>query len=148
MEEKKEDLEQIEKQFIIGSDAENEDFINLMRRVINYAKVDKNGYVIINEVINRKITLQDKILLILTVRYLASKLQEKLEKDITISAEVSAEELAKMAKSTKNVMFARVTELKTARKLISGNTKGSYVILDYHIKDFLNKLDNISNKNT
>ena len=137
MEKDIEKLKELEKSFIINSDAELEDYTELIRRSSRYAKVDNYGYVILGEKTSNKFTIKESIVLVLITRYLANKLQEKLKKDITIQEEVSADEIARISNSKKSVVMARAKELKDSRKIFSGKKKGTYKIAPHYIKTFL-----------
>jgi len=132
-------LEEIEKAFILDVDAEKEDYTHLINRVLEYAKVDSSGYVILEGKFDREMIIKDKIMLILVVRQLASKLQEKLGRENTIKPEVSAEELAKFTKSKKEVIMARAKDLKDSRKLTAD--RGIYSVTGHSIKSFLDEMD-------
>lgn len=130
-------LEELERQFILEEDMEHEDINNLISRMLKFCKIDKKGYVIIY---NKKLIIRDKILLVLSARYLANKLQEKLGKEITIMASINAKELAKMLREKENAIRARFKDLKEEGKIVTLK-RGVYKITPHSIEDFLKILE-------
>jgi DNA-binding transcriptional ArsR family regulator len=130
------ELEELEQQFISNNDIEREDVKRLIEDIMRYCKIDKNGFVII---LNQDIAISDKILLILSAKYLANKLQRILGKEPSISEKSDATELANMIRVKKPVVAARLKELKDRNQVIS-NEKGIYRILPHATKLVLNKL--------
>jgi len=136
------ELEDLEKQFILNEDMEHEDIKELISRILKFCKIDNNGFVMIH---NARLTIPNKILLILSARYLANKLQQKLGKEIKISDYVSAKELSNMMKEKDTVIIARLKDLKDAKKIISQD-RGVYKVASYAIKDFLTELEGAKNE--
>lgn len=136
-----EELEDIEKQFILNEDMEHEDIEEFIKRILSFCKIDSKGFVRIQK---PDLIIPQKIMLVLSARYLANKLQEKLGKKDSISEKVSAEELSNMLRSKKSVIVARVKDLKDSNKLNSPS-KGTYQVSPYAIEDFLDELE--KNKN-
>jgi DNA-binding transcriptional ArsR family regulator len=131
------DFEELEKQFILTEDMEQEDLKNLIRRIQKLCKIDNNGYVII-----RKTNLSNvqQILLVLSARYLGNRLQLKLNRDITIFEICKIKELSEMLKVKDAVITARLKELKDKKKVISPD-RGEFKIPPYEIKDLLEELE-------
>jgi len=142
MEEELKKLQELEKGLIVQDNIEVEDYMDSIKRVSKYAKVDNFGYVDIDDKISKKLIIKDKIILILIVRYLANKLQEKLKREITISQETSPNEIARFSNSKKSVIMARAKELKDTRKIIVGKKKGQYSISPNYIRIFLDIISN------
>lgn len=136
------DLENLEKQFILNEDIEHEDIKDLIGRISKFCKIDNKGFVVIQ---GKKLKLLDKILLILSARYLANKLQHKLGKEVTIPENVSAKELSNMIKEKNTVILARLKDLKDGKKIISQGW-GVYKVASYAINDFLMELEGAKNE--
>lgn len=141
----KSELEKIEGEFILSHDAEKEDYAKLIRRMMKYAKVDQEGYVIIDETA-KDVPMKDKILLILTTRYLANKLQEKLGKENAIKGEMSADDLEHIMRAKKDVIQARIKELRDDNK-VKSEKAGIYSIAPHYLKTFLDTLDKNNQSN-
>jgi len=133
------ELENLERDFIVGDDMEKDTYIRLIKRVIKYAKVDRAGYVLLSQDI--KFPIKNRVMIILVVRYLASKLQEILSKENTINQYVSVDELSRMSGAKKSVIMARAKDLKDDRKLESSKNKGGYRVFQHSIESFLDQLD-------
>ena len=133
-------LENIEKKFIIEGDAEIENIEKSIERVSKFSNVDITGYVRLDNNV-KKISIKDKILLIIATRYLANKLQEKLKKEPTISIEVDSNEISKMLGTKVNVISARLKDLKDERKILSKKA-GVFTMATYSIESLLSKLEN------
>lgn len=136
------ELEELETQFILEEDMEHEDIKSLITRMLKFCRIDKNGYVIIYD---KKLKIADKILLILSARYLANKLQQKLGKEITIKEEVGNKELAKMLREKNEVIAARLKDLKEDRKIVPLR-RGLHKIASYEINEFLRTLEGRKNE--
>jgi len=132
-----EELEKLRKQFIIEEDIEHEDIKQLITRILKFCKIDRNGYVIIH---NKNLRIIDRILLILSARYLGNKLQQKLGKEITIHKEVTNKEIANMLKEKETVITARLKDLKDDAKVIPVR-RGVYKVAPYIIDTFLSQLE-------
>ncbi|MBU0471131.1 MAG: hypothetical protein KKF65_00775 [Nanoarchaeota archaeon] len=135
-----EELENLEKSFILDEDMEHENIKELIARTLKFCKIDKNGFVIIDQKTLSKLRIQDKVILVLVARHLASKLQEKLGRDVTIKEEVSSQELAHMLKEKQLVVNARMKELKDKKQALPV-TRGTYKIAPYGISPFLKSLE-------
>ena len=86
------------------------------------------------------LTIPQKIMLALSARYLANKLQQKLGRESSIMEISNAKELADMLKEKEAVIAARLKDLKDAKKVISPN-RGVFKIAPYAIKDFIAELE-------
>lgn len=138
------ELEEIEKKFIVREDKEKEDYVKLITRLIKFATADEGGFVIIDDTC-KDLTVKEKILLVLVVRHLASKLQEKLNRERTINEEVSGEDLAKFLGVKKAVIQARAKDLKDEGKIFSSQpSSGKYKIAHYAIRKVIESLENHS----
>ncbi|MFH0832282.1 MAG: hypothetical protein V1900_00975, partial [Candidatus Aenigmatarchaeota archaeon] len=80
------ELEELEKQFILNEDMAHEDIKDLIKRILKFCKIDNKGFVIIQK---KKLRIIDKMILVLSARYLANKLQIKQARDVTIQEIVS-----------------------------------------------------------
>ncbi len=104
-----EKLESLEEKFIRKEDLEEEKIGELIEEIRNYATVDKNGFVKINHDLDLS---QRKIVwLVLSVRYLANKLQSRLNREDPIRAEMKASDIAEILKKNKTTISARLKEL-------------------------------------
>jgi hypothetical protein len=132
------ELEDLEKQFILNEDMEHEDIKDLIKRMLVFCKIDSQGFVIIQS--SSKLIIPQKLLLILSARYLANKLQQKLARENGISELVTIKDLANMMKEKDTVIIARLKDLKDAKKIISPE-RGVYKIASYALKPFLTELE-------
>ena len=130
-------LEDLEKEFIIDEDMEQEDIQQLISRILKFCKIDKNGYVVIYD---KNLKLIDKILLILSARYLGNRLQQKLNRDITINDQVNNKEISNMLREKDIVVNARLKDLKDERKVILIR-RGIYKIAPHVIDQVLSALE-------
>lgn len=131
------ELENLEKQFILNEDMEHEDIKDLINRILTFCKIDNKGFVVIQI---SGLSIPQKIMLTLTARYLANKLQQKLNRDSSIAENSNAKELASMLREKEAVIAARLKELKDSKKIISPD-RGIFKIAPYAIKEFLTTLD-------
>jgi vancomycin resistance protein YoaR len=137
------ELEDLEKQFILNEDMEDEDIKDLISRILKFCKIDNKGFVVIQK---SSLIMPQKIMLVLSARYLANKLQQKLGREnINIYEVVTAHELSSMLKEKDTVIIARLKDLKDAKKVISSE-RGVYKIAPYAIKDFLTDLEGGKNE--
>ena len=133
------DLQKIEKSFIIDGDAEMENIEGFIERISKFSKVDMAGHVVLpNEL--KRLSIKDKILLVIATRFLANRLQEKLKKEPTIAIEVDRNELAKMLGTKEDVISARLKDLKDERKILSKKA-GVFTMAPYYLEPFLSKLE-------
>ena len=116
---------------------EHEDVGNLTNRILKFCKIDNKGFVIIEKM---SLKVADKILLVLSAKYLANRLQQKLNRKITISEISSAGEIAKILKEKETVIAARLNDLKGAKKIISPE-RGSFKVAPYEIEKFIGELE-------
>jgi len=132
------EMEDLEKQFILSEDMEHEDINGLVKRILNFCKVDTKGFVVIQK---SGLIIPQRIMLVLSARYLANKLQQKLGREnISINEVVTLKELSGMLKEKDTVIIARLKDLKDAKKVLSSE-RGIYKVATYAIKDFLTELD-------
>ena len=135
-------LEELEKQFIINEDMEHEDIKISINRLLKFCKIDEKGFVIIQK---SSLNMIQKIMLVLSARYLASNLQKKLGREKIISDEISANELTDMLREKNTVVIARLKDLKDTKKIISSK-RGIYKVASYAIDDFLTELESVKNE--
>jgi len=135
------DLDDLEKQFILNEDMEHEDIKTLISRILNFCKIDNKGFVIIHD---KQLKMRDKIVLVLSARYLANRLQTKLGKEVNIQETINIKELTIMLNEKNGVITARLKELKDAKKIIQQD-RGTYKVAPYAINDFLNQLEGVKN---
>ena len=132
-----ENLEDLEKKFILNEDMEHEDIGSLTNRILRFCKVDNKGFVII-EKMNLKIA--DKVMLVLSARYLANRLQQKLGKEPTISEVSNAGEIAKILREKETIIAARLNDLKIAKKIISPK-RGIFKVASYEVEKFIKGIE-------
>ena len=132
-----EGLEELKKQFIVEDDIELDELKQLILRISKFCKVDKNGYVIVH---NDKIRIIDKILLVLSARFLGNRLQQKLGEEVAIHEEINNKEIATMLKEKQTVVNARLKDLKDDRKIILVR-RGVYKVLPHIIYNLLDRLE-------
>ena len=104
--------------------------------ILEFCKIDNNGYVVIRR---PGLTMHQRILLVLSARYLANKLQQKLNRDSPIEESCTTMEIANMLKGKDTVVRVRLKELKDDKKVLSP-TRGVFKIAPYEIEDFLTEL--------
>ncbi len=135
-------LEDLEKQFIMNEDMEHEDIAILISHILKFCKVDNKGFVLVND---KKLKIANRVLLILSARYLGNKLQQKRGKEVTITESMTAKELAGMLKEKDTVIIARLKDLKDDSKVIPQD-RGVYKVAPYAIADFLTELEGVKNE--
>jgi hypothetical protein len=136
-----EELEKLEKQFILDHDAEPEEIRTLVSRILKFCKIDPKGYVIIRA---RKLSKTDKIMLVLAARYLACNLQRKLGREAAINQEVSNKELADMLQEKPTIVRARLKDLKKDSKIVRTES-GVHKAAGHSISEFLERLEGPKN---
>ncbi|RLG44252.1 MAG: hypothetical protein DRN81_04920 [Thermoproteota archaeon] len=130
------DLEELEKEFIMSEDMEHDEIRELIGLVLGICKIDKKGYVVIRRT---GLTMQQRIMVVLTARYLANKLQQELERESPIDETCTTMEIANMLKEKDTVVRVRLKELKDDKKVLSPK-RGVFRIAPYEIKEFLKEL--------
>ena len=137
-----EELEDLEKQFILNEDMEHEDIKNLISRILKFCKIDSKGFVVIQK---SDLTIPQKIMLVLSAKYLANRLQQKLGRESPISEISRTKELARMLREKDAVIAARLKDLKDAKKIISPD-RGTFKVAPYAIESFLKELEGVKNE--
>lgn len=135
------ELEELEKEFILSEDMEHDDIKDLISRILEMCKIDTKGHVVIRK---SDLTMQQRIMLVLSARYLANKLQQKLSRESSIDETCKTMDIANMLKEKDTVIRVRLKELKDAKKVISSG-RGVFKIAPYEIKDFLTELEGAQN---
>lgn len=133
-----ESYEEIGKKFILEEDMKHENLKELIGRIMEFAKVDSKGYVLIID--SKKLRIVDKIMIVLITRYLANKLQKELQKKISIKEEVSIKEFEDMLKEKKAVIAARLKDLRKDKKIIDIK-KGLYKVSPYSVEEYIEYLE-------
>lgn len=136
------ELEDLEKQLILKDDMEHGDIKQLVGKLLQFCKIDEKGFVVIQK---PSLIIPKKIMLVLSARYLANKLQQKLGREKVISEEVSAKELSNILKEKDAVIRARLKDLKDAKKILSPQ-RGIYKISPYTVNAFLIELEGTKNE--
>src|SRR3989344_6375101 len=132
-----EELEKLEKEFILSEDMEHEDIKGLIQKILGLWKIDNKGFVVINK---SQLRVKDKIMLVLSARHLANKLQQKLGRGELISEEVPIKDVASTIREKDNVVAARLSDLKDEGKVVA-SAKGVYKVAPYAIKQFLSEME-------
>ena len=140
-----EDLKELEKSFILDTDMKHENIKELIIRVQKHCQIDKTGSVRIDDKTAKKMTILDKVMLIMITRHLASELQKRLGSENTIKEEITSKELAEMLKEKQDVLNARLKDLKDKKQILSV-AKGTYRVAPYAITPFLDSLGGDSNE--
>ncbi|MEK6937181.1 MAG: phage head-tail connector protein [Nanoarchaeota archaeon] len=134
-------LQNLKNKFLIDEDAELENIEHLIDRFSEFVKVDLGGHVVFKDKnLRSNLTIPEKILVVIAARFLASKLQEKLKGEVTISPTVDAGEITKFINVQKTVVAARLKELKDERKILSPRT-GVFSIAPYNIDSIIIRLE-------
>lgn len=136
------ELEDLEKEFILNEDMEHDNIRALVGRILKFCKIDSKGFVISHKT---SLKIPDKILLVLSARYLANKLQQSIGRENSISEEISAKELSNMIREKDAVVIARLKDLKDANKVLSSE-RGIYKVAPYAIEPFLKELEGVKNE--
>lgn len=130
------ELEELKKAFILDEDAEHSNIEELIKKTMNFCKIDKKGHVVLDANSTKSFKIHDKILLVMTARHLANKLQKKEDGEATITEEITAGEVADILREKKNVMATRLKELKDDKK-ITLVSRGIFKMAPYAVDTFL-----------
>ncbi len=134
-------LEDLEKKFILDEDAGLKNIEGAINRISAVCRLDKTGGVTFMSLsMQKKLTVSERTAAILAARYLASQLQKKLGKEVSISEVVKSSEIANMLREQKNIIDARLKELKDSKKAILVS-KGAYKVAPYSIDDILDSIE-------
>jgi hypothetical protein len=138
-------LEELGDKFIVKESLEKKDVERHIERLLAFCQIDSQGHVRIKDHVEKNLTIQQKILCILSARFLGNQLQSLLGKDVTIRPEANADELVKMTGEKKAVIQARAKELKDHGQ-IKADT-GQYSIEPHAIGDLIQILETRGIKN-
>ena len=128
---------ELKRLFILEEDIEHEELKQMITLILKYCKIDKNGTVIVQD---RKIRLADRILLVISARYLANRLQRKLEEEPTIPDEINNSELAELLRAKEPVIRARMADLRKV-SMVTQLRPGVHSITPHAIEKLLTKLE-------
>jgi len=134
------DIERLGAQFIVNEDMEAESVQRLVERMLNFCKVDGKGFVMIK---SKKMKITDKLMLVLSARYLANRIQVLTGKEASISENIEAKELGRMIGEDHATVLARLKDLKDKNKAIALG-KGVYKVAPHEIDSFLGSLETVS----
>ena len=123
-------LEDLKSQFLVSSSLSEAKMLALLKMAIDHCVVDKRGHV---EMKTPNLAARDKIMLILSARYIAHHLDE------TIPMDVTADEIAKNAFIAPEQVRARTSDL-VRDKMIESSSRGVFRALAYKIEPFLRDL--------
>ena len=129
------ELKELEKNFILDEDAQKESIKELIRETLTFCKIDKGGYVVLENP-SRKFTIVNKIMLVLSARYLANRLQASLGNEPSIKESVNVQELSDVLKVKQAVIRARLKDLKDKKNVVP-TSSGTYRVAAYAIGPFL-----------
>ena len=108
----------MKKKFIVPENLEQQAIESNIAAISNFCQVDAASHVVFKDVIKKlDLTVQQKLLLTLAARFLGRELQSLLKENLTIVTEANADELAKITGDKKEVIQARIKELKDAQKV-------------------------------
>lgn len=130
-------LEDAEKQFIVKESIADEELKDLLVRLSNFCKIDVEGRPIMTA---NNFSLANKIMLMLSSRYLARLLHERLARELSFEATINLKDLTTFLHEAPDVVSARLKELKDKNK-VAATEKGVYKVLPYAIKQLLDELE-------
>lgn len=132
-------LEDWEKQFVKSENLEQQELEGHLSKISKYCSLSQVGFVVIQPAFEKILNMKDKIHLVLCARYIAHELQVALGRENPISADVSADELARNLMIGKSVITARASDLRKEHKIMDSG-KGVYKATLQGIKPFLEHL--------
>ena len=125
------DLKKLSDQFLVDDETGPEKLGEMIQKLLPYCVVRKNGTV---DIIGGSFSGKALVKLILSARLVASKLAES-----SVSAEVTAEEIAAYTGLPKNQAAARAKEVVDER-FAERSSRGSYKTKMHKIANFLGEL--------
>jgi hypothetical protein len=135
-------LDEYEKKIFTTRDLEEEELKRLIDEISNFATVSPDGFVRITNIDNSKITDKERILTVLSVRYLLNNLQVKIGRQTPVEADVTLYELSQILRKPQKSISARVSELKEDNT-IEIIHKGVYRIKPYAIDGLIAILNQV-----
>lgn len=127
----------ITSQFIVDDDYIKKNTEQLVKKVLSYAKITKNGDIIITD---HSLSQDNKVKLCLVVRFLANSLDE------TIPQYARPIEVTKVVRESIEAVGSRLSRL--AKDGFAKKAKqGQYVVYPYRIETFLEQIENKTNRN-
>lgn len=124
-------MESLKDQFIISDDVDEKRLKQFVERLLPFCKVTESGKVIIGK---GKLTVSEKIGIVLVARYLANRLSP------TILPEMGAEDLSDNLLVPRDQILARIKNLKDG-KLVRSSSRGVYGVDPTRIGSFLKELE-------
>ena len=122
--------QQLKEQFLVEDDVQNEKLEQLIQKALPYCTVRKNGTV---EVKRSDFSGKQQIKLVLSARFIASKLDESIVGDVTV------EQLSEYTGVPKDQAAARAKECLDER-FAERSSRGSYKARPLKIEEFLDSL--------
>jgi hypothetical protein len=138
-------LVDLEKKLVKSENLELQELDTLVTGVSRYCVLSGEGFARIQPIENLTFSDKDRIHLVLSARYLGSKVQELLSKDQSINAVVSNDELANYLRMKLKIVNARVSDLRKEGS-VKDVGKARYVVMQHSIEPLVKKLDKISKK--
>lgn len=124
-------IEELKKKFIVDKkEYEKEKLPCLIEKTLLFCKVDEDGIVNIE---NPHLKNSDKIKIVLVARFLANKLNSKIQSSVK-----TEELLSSTGISDKNILYARISEL--TKQKICFKEDNSYEIYPYQANIVLDKI--------
>jgi hypothetical protein len=124
------DLEELKGKFLVSDSLSETKMLALLQLAVDQCAVDKTGNV---EIKNTSLAAKEKVMLVLSARFLAHELDESISPDVT------AEELARNTAIEKVQVRARASDLAKERQ-IEVMDRGVYRALLHKIEPFLRSL--------
>ena len=119
------DIEKLRTKLFIDEGKENQRFEEWITEYSAYAKITKDGNVVISA---KNLNVKNKVGLVVAIKYLAHKIEP------SVKAEVTNETVAACIGIPKGIANARLFDLRKEGFL--QNTDGAYVFLGYKLDDF------------
>ncbi|WP_158787877.1 hypothetical protein [Granulicella sp. L46] len=123
-------LEELKAQFLVSSNLSEAKMLSLLQLAIAHCAVDSKGNV---DIKSPKLAARDKIMLVLSARYIAHHLDESISMDVT------GDELVRNAGVALDQIRARTSDL-VRDKQIETPARGTYRVLVHRIDPFLQGL--------
>jgi len=124
-------IQDLKKEFFISKEEfEKELLPSYIEKILKFCKIDIDGTVLFGKI---KITSSDKIKIILIARFLANKLDSKVNNIVGLN------EIVAITGVQKNIVAARLKEL-LDRKIIYRESTGNYSIYPHQINNILETL--------
>ncbi len=139
-----EELKNLEKEFILDQNAKEADVKALIRRILAFWKIDQNGHVVIDVSKAKKLITLQKVMLILSARYLANRLQSQLGSDAPVPEQATIHDVADILREQQKIVGARISDLNKQKKILVVS-RGIYKVAPYAVEPFLREIEDSKN---